>query len=287
MKSPTFSNAILRTAVLLLFPVFCFAQSGLLLHGGSPALGMGGVFVCLPGLSGTFGNPANLARLPGFEADVLYEARFQVEGLNETGVAFGSQLGRGALGASFRQLAANAYREQLFQLSYARPLLASLDIGVRFDGGVIRVDGNGSRFLVNGSIGVRADLSTRVSYGFLVHRPFRLDAFSAGFMPSALIMGIQYLPTGQFRLLVDCTKYALQPVGVRLGLAYLPHPGVQIRAGAGVSPSAFSFGLGIGMKGRYRIQTAVAHHSFLGVSPAFGMHYQGQPQRGIPNSVRE
>ena len=276
MNNPNFSNAVLRFTVFLLVPVFCFPQSGFLLHGGSPALGMGGVFVSLPGLSGTFGNPANLARLSGFEADLLYEARYQVEGLKEMGIAFGRQLGPGALGASFRQLAASAYREQLLQLSFARPLLAGLDVGIRFDGGAVRVEGNGSRFLVNGSLGVRAELSSKVSTGFLLHRPFRPDTFSAAFMPSALFIGIQYMPTEQFRLLMDFTKYALQSVGMRFGLAYSPHPGVQIRAGAGVSPPTFSFGLGIGVKGQYRIQTAVAQHPFLGISPSIGIHHQGQ-----------
>ena len=287
MTNPTTLNAFMRIAVLFLFPVFCFAQSGFLPRGGSSALGMGGAFTCLPGLAGTFGNPAGMAKLPGFEADILYEARFQEAGLREMGIALGGQIGGGALGVSIRQLAASAYREQLFQLSYARPMAVGLDVGVRFDGGGVRVEGHGSRFLVNGSLGVRADLSSTLSTGFLLHHPFRPDAFSTAFMPSALIMGIQYMPAEQFRLLVDCTKYALQPVGVRLGLAYLPHPAVQIRAGAGVAPSTFSLAVGIGMKGRYSIQTAVAHHPFLGISPAFGIHYQGHPQKEILNSVRE
>ncbi len=287
MTNLIFLNAVLRITVLFFFPVFCFSQSGFFPHGGSSSLGMGGAFTGLSGLAGTFGNPASLAKLPGFEADILYEVRFQGAGLREMGIALGGQIGGGALGVSIRQLAASAYREQLFQLSYARTMAAGLDAGVRFDGGAVRVEGNGSRFLVNGSLGVRADLSSKLSTGFLLHHPFRPDVFSAAFMPSALIMGIQYMPTGQFRLLVDCTKYALQPVGVRLGLAYFPHPAVQIRAGAGVAPSAFSFGVGIGMKGRYSIQTAVAHHPFLGISPAFGIHYQGHPQKGIPNLVRE
>ncbi len=276
MKNPIVINAFLPIAVFFLFPFFCFAQSSFLPHGGSSSLGMGGVFVCLPGLSGSFGNPANLANLSTFEADLLYESRFQGSGIREVGVGLGTRLMQGALGVSFRHLGAGAYREQLLQLSYGRSLGSGLDAGIRFDGGAVTVEGNGSRFLINGSLGVQAELSSKVHTGFMVHHPFRANTLTSAFMPAALIIGLRYAPSDQFQLLADCFRFAMQPVGLRFGLEYLPHPRVQVRAGVGIAPYAFSFGVGIGMNGRYRMQTALSQHAFLGFSPAFGIHYQGR-----------
>ena len=276
MNNPTLINAVLRFAVFVFFPVFCNGQSGLLPHGGSASFGMGGVFVCLPGLSGAFGNPANLAGLPNFEAELFYEERFKGAGLREMGIGLGGRLGQGAFGLSMRQFGAGAYREQLLQLSYARALASGLDIGIGFDGNALAIEQYGSRFMVNGSVGVRAELSPKIVTGFLVHRPFRPDAFSAGFMPSGLVFGLGYAPGEQFRIQSDFFRYALQPVGGRIGLEYLPHPRVQIRAGAGISPSTFSFGVGIGMNAQSRVHTSVSHHPFLGVSPSLGLQYLGK-----------
>lgn len=279
MNNPNLSNAFLRIAVFFLFPIYCIAQSGLLPHGGSASFGMGGSFVCLPGLSGAFGNPANLARLLYFEAELFYEERFKGAGLRETGIGLGGRLGQGAFGLSMRQFGAGAYREQLLQLSYARSLTSGLELGIRFEGNALAIEQYGSRFMVNGSIGVRAELSPKVVTGFLVHRPFRPDAFSAGFMPSGLAFGLRYVPGEQFQIQADFFRYALQPVGGRIGLEYLPHPRVQIRAGAGISPSTFSFGVGIGMNARSRLHTAVSHHPILGVSPSLGLQYRGKGRK--------
>jgi len=279
MINPNLFNVVLPIAVFFFSPVFCIGQSGLLPHGGSASFGMAGAFVCIPGLSGAFGNPANLARLPNFQSELFYEERFNGAGLREMGIGLGGRLGQGAFGLSVRKFGAGAYREQLLQLSYARSLAPSVDIGIRFDGNALAIAQYGSRFMVNGSIGVRAELSPKVVTGFLVHRPFRPDEFSAGFMPSGLVFGLRYAPGEQFHIQADFFRYALQPIGSRIGLEYLPHPRVQIRAGAGISPSTFSFGIGIGMNAQSRVQTSVSHHPFLGLSPSLGLHYFGKGRK--------
>jgi hypothetical protein len=273
MKTP---NACGISCMLFFFlPVFCKAQTGLSPHGGSGSLGLARAFICMPGLPGVFGNPANLSQLQGFEAELCLEERFQGAGLRETSFGFGAHLPIGSLGLGFRQLGASAYREQLLQLSYARKLTPGLNIGVRFDAGALGLEAYDSQVMINASLGMTAALSSKVATGFFIHHPFRPDAPNTSFMLSAMGVGLYYMPVERFRLVADIFKYAMQPPATRVGIEYRPAPAFQIRVGASVAPYAFSFGLGMDIPGGVRLQVSSSQHAHLGFSPAIGLQYRG------------
>lgn len=262
-------------ALFFFLVVFCKAQTGLSPHGGSGSLGIARTFVCLPGFPGVFGNPANLAQLQGFEAEFCMEERFQGAGLRETSFGIGAQLPAGTLGLGFRQLGATAYREQLLQLSYARNLTPGLNIGARFDLAALGIETYGSYLSVNASMGMTTVLSPKVLTGFFIHHPFRPQGLDASFRPSAMGVGLYYMPVESFRLAADIFKYALQPPGLRIGIGYHPVPALDIRVGVGVAPYVFSFGIGIEISDRMRVQVSCSQHTHLGFSPAIGLQYRG------------
>jgi hypothetical protein len=273
MKTPIAYGA--SCALLFFLPVFCRSQTGLLPHGGSGSFGVARAFVCMPGLSGVFGNPANLAQLQGLEAEFCLEERFQGAGLRETGFGIGARLPAGSLGLGFRQLGATAYREQLLQLSVARELAPGLHIGARFDAGALAIETQDHQLAVNASLGMTAMLSPKIITGFFIHHPFRTDTSNTSFLPSAMGIGLYYAPAESFCLVADILKYALQPPGIRVGISYRPVPALEIRMGAGVAPYLFSFGVGTEISGGLRLQFSCSRHTHLGFSPAIGLQARG------------
>lgn len=243
-------------------------------HGASRSLGMSGAFICLPGLGGVFGNPANLAQIQGLEGEILVQDRFRLKELRELAIGLATPMLGGYGGLSIRQTGFEAYREQLFQAAFARNLGQGFDLGIRVDAGVLSIAEYGSRLMINAGAGLSAALSPQLYSGVFINHPFRQNALVEEFMPPVLGLGIRYAPAPQFMLLADAVKYLEQPLSLHAGIDYQINKALSLRSGASLAPARFSLGLGINLTSRAQMHLASAYHPYLGLSPALGLQYR-------------
>ncbi len=270
-----------RPAALPIFLVACAvisgactqAQTSMQPNGGAKGAAMGNVFVGLAGISGIYGNPANLTSIKQWEAQVYAQNRFLLPELKEMGIGLAAPALGGSAGIGLRQSGFSGYREQLAQVCYSRLLGPGFGLGIRFDVGALSIPEYGNLLAVNGSLGLHAELLPGLIAAVLVDHPLRQSGILAEFMPTQLGVGLRYEASEKTRILIEWIKGVEHPPAFRAGLDYQLLPILSLQTGIATAPSLFSIGAGLQLSPQFRLDLASSYHQWLGFTPAIGLTF--------------
>ena len=249
------------------------AQTSMQPNGGAKGSAMGNTFLGLAGISGIFGNPANLTSISQWEAQGYAQNRFLLPELKEMGIGLAAPALGGTAGIGLRQSGFSGYKEQLAQVCYSRLLGPGFGLGIRFDAGALSIPEYGNVLAVNGIFGLHAELLPGLIAAVLVDHPFRQSGILAEFMPAQLGAGIRYEASEKTRILVELIKGVDHPASLRAGLDYQLLPILSFQTGIATAPSLFSIGAGLHLSPQFRLDIASSYHQWLGFTPAIGLTF--------------
>lgn len=264
---------LLLAAIVVFSCTSVMAQTSMQPTGGAKGAAMGNVFIGLTGISGIFGNPANLNAIRQWEAQVYAQNRFLLPELKEIGIGLAAPALGGTAGIGLRQSGFSGYKEQLAQVCYSRLLGPGFGLGIRFDFGALSIPEYGNLLAVNGSFGLHAELLPGLIAAVLVDHPLRQSGVSAEFMPTLLGAGIRYEASEKTWILIELVKGVEQPASFRAGLDYQLLPILSLQTGIATAPSLFSMGAGLRLSPQFRLDISSSYHQWLGFTPAIGLTF--------------
>ncbi|MBK6948479.1 MAG: hypothetical protein IPH16_10835 [Haliscomenobacter sp.] len=256
------------------------AQTSMRPNGGAKGTAMGNAFVGLPGISGVYGNPANLTSIGQWESQLYAQNRFLLPELKEIGISLAAPALGGTAGIGLRQSGYSGYKEQLAQICYSRLLGPGFGLGIRFDLGALSIPEYGNLITVNGSFGMHADLLPGLTAAVLIDHPLRQTGISAEFMPTLLGAGIRYEASEKTSLLIELIKDVEYPASFRAGLDYQLLPILSLQTGIATAPSLFSMGAALHLSPQFRLDIASSYHQWLGFTPAIGLTFSNNKKEG-------
>jgi len=243
--------------------------------GARPA-GMANAVLNSTDIWSAFHNQAGLAHLENFSAGAFYENKFLVAEMAYTGIGLASPLGAGTIGLTYSNFGFSVYGESKLGLSYAIKLSEKFSVGVQanYHNTVIQAENYGSTNTFTAEVGLRLEVSEKVSLAAHIFNPTRsqLNAYNDERLPTILRFGAQYDISEELIVTGEVEKDIDQPGLLRAGLEYRPVEVLYIRLGASSQPSLFAFGLGINL-GHFQFDIASTYHSVLGYSPQVSLSF--------------
>ncbi|MEM9886031.1 MAG: hypothetical protein AAF849_09070 [Bacteroidota bacterium] len=259
---------------LFLLPFLLQAQNIQAPLAGARGAAMGGSGVIFGDINSAFSNQAGLTQLDQMAAMVFAERRFLASPINHIAAAFAYPSGFGTLGFSINSFGVENYQEQKIGLIYARQLLEGLSIGAQFDYFNVNIPLYGNRGAITFELGLQAQLLKKLSFGFHLYSPARIELVSDAVLPSIYKAGIGYTPSDKVLLTAEVEKDIDYPTRFRGGLEYAFSAIFFFRAGFATQPTLVSLGMGLQLKSALVIDVAASYHQILGVSPSVGVAYK-------------
>ena len=268
------------TVLMIFFAVFCvFLNSPaqfLSSATDSRASALGGAFVSLSdNSSAVFYNPSGLARLSRNHLSVYYEpALFGMSEISTGAVTFAGPFGFVSAGLGLRTFGFDLYRESIAAVSAAISAGRGFLTGATVNFYNLSISGYGSASSAGIDLGVIADISDELKWGFAVKN---LAGSRIGVSRSAISRfystGFSFSAAGGVILAGEIEKESGLPVRFRAGAEANPVRPVYLRAGISTEPSSFSAGLGF----RYGMICADYCANFtepLGITNRFNVSFE-------------
>jgi len=260
-------------SIVLLLAITCHSQNDPV--GARPA-GMANAVLNTTDIWSAFHNQAGLAHIENFTAGAFYENKFLISEMAYTGIGMASPLGAGTIGLTYANFGFSVYGESKLGLSYGLKLSEKFSIGVQanYHNTVIQAENYGSTNTFTAELGLRLEVSEKVSLAAHIFNPTRsqLNEYNDERLPTILRFGAQYNISDELLVTGEVEKDIDETGLVRAGIEYQPVDILYIRLGASSQPSLFAFGLGINL-GQFQFDLASTYHSVLGYSPQVSLSF--------------
>jgi len=249
------------------------AQTGIAPAAGARGIGMGNTGVVFTDVHSALSNQAGLGMLDRPAALVFGEQRFLLAELRSLGAAYAMPVSGGAFAVSVQYFGMKEYNEQRFGLAYGRQIFPGTSIGAQINVFTTRIPGYGNTLTLNAEIGLQTRLLPKLLLGLHVANPVQTVTRGGDRLPTLLRTGLAYESSDKLLVVFELEKDIDFPLRAKTGFEYRPHEQVFLRLGASTQPASASLGAGYTLPGGLAFDFAAAWHSYLGITPAFGLTY--------------
>lgn len=243
----------------------CKAQTDPLTQAhGARSQGMGNTRVYLSDSWTYFNNIGALDRLEESEISAGFDHRFGLQELSTVDLALGWKNDFGTIGLGISRFGGKLFNQQLIGLGFSNTL-GIVSLGAKIDWFQTQIEGFGTGNAIVFSLGGVAELSPDFFLGanFSNLNRAKLSQNSEQRLPTAIQMGIAYLPGESLKILAEIEKdIELDPV-FKAGIEYQLREWLFLRTGISSNPSRLSFGLGL-RKEQFGFDYAYGQNTLLG-----------------------
>lgn len=249
------------------------AQTGITPTAGARGMGMGYAGVVFTDVHSALSNQAGLAMVDRPSAVVFGEQRFLLADLRSIGAAYALPVSGGTFAVSAQYFGMEEYNEQRAGLGYGRQLFPGTSIGAQINVFTTRIPDYGNTLTLNAEIGLQTQLLPKLRLGLHVANPVQTVTRDGDRLPTLLRTGLAYESSDKLLAVFELEKDIDFPMRAKAGFEYRPHAQVCLRMGAATQPASATLGAGYSLPGGIRFDFAAAWHSYLGITPAFGLIY--------------
>lgn len=231
---------------------------------GARSQGMGNTRVYLPDSWTYFNNIGALDRLEESEISAGFDHRFGLQELSTVDLALGWKNDFGTIGLGISRFGGKLFNQQLIGLGFSNTL-GIVSLGAKIDWFQTQIEGFGTGNALVFSLGGVAELGPDFFLGanFSNLNRAKLSQNSEQRLPTAIQMGIAYLPGESLKILAEIEKdIELDPV-FKAGIEYQLREWLFLRTGISSNPSRLSFGLGL-KKDQFGFDYAYGQNTSLG-----------------------
>lgn len=231
---------------------------------GARSQAMGNIKVALPDAWTYFNNIGALDRLEESEISAGFDHRYGLPELSTVDLALGWKNYLGTIGLGVSRFGGKLFNQQLLGLGFSNTL-GIVSIGAKIDWYQTHIEGfgTGNAFLL--TLGGVAELGPRFFLGANLSNlnQARISSDSPHRLPTAIQLGISYVPSESLRILAEVEKdIALDPV-FKAGVEYRLMDWIFLRTGVCSNPGRITFGLGM-RKDRFGFDYAYGQNTALG-----------------------
>ncbi|HET6225959.1 MAG TPA: hypothetical protein VFF27_06750 [Bacteroidia bacterium] len=266
-----------KKGLLLIFIGIHFstlAQNGYLLS-GARASALGTASVALNDEWGVIHNQAGLGFVRQTTTGFYYENRFQVKELGLRSALCVVPLKHATLGTSFTNFGFQAYKENKFNLAFAKALSNTFSMGIAIDYLHTSIAEYTTRFTtLVGEIGIQKKLTTKIILGAHVYNPTRsrIGKNTSDRIPTIMRFGGCYQISPTLIILAETEKDLKQKPVFKAGMEYQPHHCFVLRTGLHTNPLVTSFGFGFQHQ-QLKLDFSGNYHQTLGYTTQIGFIY--------------
>lgn len=222
-----------------------------------------------------FNNIANTAFLKHTQLGLYAENRFLQSNINAFNLTFtykNDKLGAFSLTSYFYGY--SLYNETEIGIGYAKNFGSKISAGLKFNYHRLAIAENGSKSLVSFNLGVLYKPINKFHIGFTVYNPIKmkLEKVYKETLSTEFKLGLAYLPSKKFEIILEAQKDLINPFQIRLGFNYDVHKYLSLRIGGATQPTLFTFGLGTHVK-NLDIDFSSVWDINLGYSPQLSLQY--------------
>lgn len=249
------------------------AQAGIAPAAGARGMGMGHTGVVFTDVHSALSNQAGLGMLERPAALFFGEQRFLLADLRSLGAAYATPVSGGAFAVSVQYFGTKEYNEQRTGLAYGRQIFPGTSIGAQINVFTNRIPDYGNTLTLNAEIGLQTQLLPKLLLGLHVANPVQTATRGDDRLPTLLRTGLAYESSDKLLVVFELEKDIDFPLRAKTGFEYRPHEQVFLRLGAATQPASATLGAGYALPGGLTFDFAGAWHSYLGITPAFGLTY--------------
>lgn len=231
---------------------------------GARSQGMGNLKVLLPDSWSYFNNVGALDRIKETEISAGFDHRFGLPELSSVDLAVGWKNSFGTIGLGVSRFGGKLFNQQLLGLGFSNTL-GIVSVGAKIDWFQTQIEGFGTGNALVISLGGVAELGPRFFLGANLSNlgSQKISQNSEQRLPTALQLGISYLPSESLRIVAEVEKdLELDPI-FKAGIEYQPRKWLFLRTGVSSDPSRISFGLGL-RKSLFGFDYAYGQNTSLG-----------------------
>ena len=235
---------------------------------------VGNIRSVIGGASGYILNPAAVFDLQPIALEVSAGRPFGIDNLNAlsiSGVLSAGERSRVLLGATYTGL--EAFNEQELGAGYAMRLNEQVSIAARLGATNYRIEGYGSTFRPNLTLGAMMLLTAGLQLGVLIENPVPIEVTDDTTMPSVFLAGLSYRLSDNLLLLGEVEKDIDFPAQAKFGIEYYIAEQLALRAGGTTEPSRMHFGFGYRLPSGLSIDFGGSIHQQLGFTPALSIGF--------------
>ena len=252
------------TAVLCLLFYYLPCQSTYHFPGGASIQSLCGISVLLEGPETSYLNPASTAAI---KANTAIDASGgQLPGLSnllQPGIGIIHKIKGSVLGLSISRNGVSEFRYTQLGLSYARPLLKNMDIGVRLNAGSLRIKDYGSALQFSIDLGFTGSINKISSLGFYVTYPAYTTASKSLSIPLRLAAAYGYKANTKTKMILEIEKIEDRTISPKIGFVYQPITALEIRLSTDFMRTMAGWGMGYRLK-HNTLMTSYTYHRDLG-----------------------
>ena len=274
LNSSKHLSGFLWIGLLLCFTLDGASQNGLPVTLGAKSIAMGNTGVAFNDVQAILNNPAGLTSLSSLSLIIAAEQRFAISELQSlaAGVAFPGR--SGIFGLSLQHFGFDLYNEQRIGLTYARSLSDHFSVGAQLIVHNTSIEEYGSKWTPAVELGFLYEITAYLHIGVHIFNPARIEIIEGEYLPTVLRLGFSYRSSENVLFAAEINKDIDFPVQVRAGLEYQLAKPLFFRVGMQTAPEKWSSGIGYQLENQaLKIDFSVAHHQFLGFSPAISLSY--------------
>lgn len=276
MKYPTFISLI------LLIPLFSFGQLNFNYYRGPYALARGNIYTLHKNAQSIYGNPAQLAPQPGWSINASATNQFEILNLNsyQAGIKYQtSTFGQFSLGIMHQ--GTDHYRDQKFQLSYGRKILAKMDVGIQFDWLHNQVNGYENIDKITVELGAVCQLSEELQIALHLFNPLAQTYARDRTLNSGMTLGLGYQLGSKIRLMAEVEKDFFHHAQIKTAIDYslMDNFAICIAMFTTQNTPNITGGLHYKISDHLTLDLAIAYHPYLGISSSLGMDYYLRKQK--------
>lgn len=231
---------------------------------GARSQGMGNTKVFLPDAWTFFNNIGALDRVQESQVSSGFDSRFGIPEMSSVDLGLAWKNNFGTLGLGVSRFGGKLFNQQLLGIGFSNTL-GIVSLGAKLDWHQTQIEGFGTGNALLFSLGGVAELGPRFFLGanFSNLNRAKLSQNNEQRLPTAVQMGISYLPGEAVRIIAEIEKdIELTPI-FRAGIEYQLTEWIFLRTGISSNPARLSFGLGL-RKDRFGFDYAYGQNTALG-----------------------
>jgi hypothetical protein len=261
--------------LVVYLPLMSTANNDIYRIGGRSAA-MVNASVSMSDVWSTHHNQAGLAFMRRIALGATYENRFLIKELSIKSAAAAIPIKYGTIGLSIRNFGYSLYRENKYNLSFAKAFGDKFAAAIAFNYLTTKIaEGYGNSTSFVGEIGLQAKPFTDLTIGAHLYNPTRtmLSKRLADRIPTIIRLGANYNLSKKVILAVETEKDLSKKTVFKAGVEYAVVKEFYLRMGIASNPALSSFGFSIHLK-NFNLDLAANYHQVLGITPQLSLVYQ-------------
>lgn len=243
---------------------------------GARSAAMGNASVAMSDVWSTHHNQAGLAFMRQISVGANYENRFLIKELSIKSGVVAIPIKFGTIGLSIRNFGYSLYRENKYNLSFAKAFGDKFAAAFAFNYLTTKIAeryGNSAAFV--GEVGLQAKPINDLTIGAHLYNPTRamLSKKAAERLPTIIRFGINYNLSKKVIFALETEKDLSKKTVFKAGVEYAAVKELYLRMGIATNPVLSSFGFGIHLK-NFNLDLAANYHQVLGITSQISLAYQ-------------